>query len=32
MIQPLLFATLAAIGNALFVYGQRGANASANPF
>lgn len=32
MIQPLLFATLAAIGNALFVYGQRGANPSENPF
>ena len=32
MMQPLLFATLAAIGNALFVYGQRGASASPNPF
>jgi drug/metabolite transporter (DMT)-like permease len=30
--KPLLFALLAAIGNALFVYGQRGAPQSANPF
>ena len=27
-----LFALLAAMGNALFVYGQRGSEASANPF
>ncbi|NKB76559.1 MAG: EamA family transporter [Gammaproteobacteria bacterium] len=27
-----LFALLAAMGNALFVYGQRGSQASANPF
>lgn len=32
MLQPLLFATVAAVGNAIFVYGQRGAAASANPF
>lgn len=32
MMQPLLFATLAAIGNAIFVYGQRGAHSSENPF
>ncbi len=30
--QPLMFATLAAIGNAIFVYGQRGASGSENPF
>jgi drug/metabolite transporter (DMT)-like permease len=30
--QPLLFATLAAVGNAIFVYGQRGTNPSENPF
>ncbi|TQV80480.1 EamA family transporter [Denitrobaculum tricleocarpae] len=32
MLQPVLFATLAAVGNAIFVYGQRGAATSANPF
>ena len=32
MLQPILFATLAAIGNAIFVYGQRGAATSENPF
>ena len=32
MLKPLLFASLAAFGNALFVYGQRGAAPSANPF
>ena len=32
MLKPLLFATLAAVGNALFVYGQRGTTAPANPF
>jgi len=32
MLKPLLFATLAAIGNALFVFGQRGATPPANPF
>ena len=32
MLKPLLFASIAALGNALFVYGQRGAGPSANPF
>lgn len=32
MLKPLLFALLAASGNALFVYGQRGAQHSSNPF
>ncbi|MBT6096148.1 MAG: EamA family transporter [Rhodospirillaceae bacterium] len=32
MLKPLLFATLAAIGNAVFVYGQRAAQPTANPF
>jgi len=32
MLKPLLFATLAAVGNALFVYGQRGVSPPANPF
>ncbi|WP_282609143.1 EamA family transporter [Pelagibius sp. Alg239-R121] len=32
MLQPLLFATLAAVGNAIFVYGQRGAATPENPF
>ena len=32
MLRPLLFALFAALGNALFVYGQRSATASANPF
>jgi len=32
MFKMLLFATLAAVGNAIFVYGQRGAGQSANPF
>jgi len=32
MLKPLLFATLAAIGNAMFAYGQRGASAPGNPF
>jgi len=32
MLKPLLFASLAAIGNALFVYGQRGVAPPANPF
>ena len=32
MLKPLMFATLAAIGNGLFVYGQRGAAAPTNPF
>jgi drug/metabolite transporter (DMT)-like permease len=30
--KPLVFAFLAACGNALFVYGQRSAGTSANPF
>ena len=30
--RPLLFALIAACGNALFVYGQRSAAVSANPF
>lgn len=32
MLKPLLLATFAAIGNALFVYGQRSAPPSENPF
>jgi drug/metabolite transporter (DMT)-like permease len=32
MLKPLLFAALAAFGNALFVYGQRGTTPPANPF
>ena len=32
MLKPLLFATLAAVGNALFAYGQRGVTPPANPF
>ncbi len=32
MFKALTFATLAAIGNALFVYGQRRANPTDNPF
>jgi drug/metabolite transporter (DMT)-like permease len=32
MLQPVLFASLAAIGNAIFVYGQRGAAPAENPF
>ena len=32
MLRPLLFALLAACGNALFVYGQRSSVPSANPF
>ncbi len=32
MLQPLLFATLAAVGNAIFVYGQRGVTPPDNPF
>ncbi len=32
MLKPLLFATLAAIGNAVFVYGQRAAQPTPNPF
>ena len=32
MLKPLLFATLAAVGNALYVYGQRGVAAPQNPF
>jgi drug/metabolite transporter (DMT)-like permease len=32
MLKPLLFATLAAFGNALYVYGQRGVTPPANPF
>jgi len=32
MLKPLLFATLAAVGNAFFVYGQRGVTPSPNPF
>ena len=32
MAKALLFALVAAIGNALFVYGQRGTRPSANPF
>ena len=32
MLKPLLFATLAAVGNALFAYGQRGVTPTANPF
>jgi len=32
MLKPLLFASLAAIGNALYVYGQRGVTPPQNPF
>lgn len=32
MLKPLLYALLAAIGNGLFVYGQRGSPQGANPF
>ncbi len=32
MLKPLMFATLAAMGNALFVFGQRAAPPPANPF
>lgn len=32
MLKPLLFASLAAVGNALFVFAQRGATPPANPF
>ena len=32
MLKPLLFAALAAFGNAMFVYGQRGASPGSNPF
>jgi len=32
MLRPLAFALFAAIGNALFVWAQRGAEKSANPF
>lgn len=32
MIKALLFAGLAAFGNAVFVYGQRGSSPSTNPF
>jgi len=32
MLKPLLFATLAAIGNGIMVYGQRGAAPPSNPF
>jgi len=32
MLKPLLFASLAAIGNAVYVYGQRGATPPTNPF
>ena len=32
MLKPLLFATLAAIGNAIMVYGQRATAPTANPF
>ncbi len=32
MLKPLAFALLAAFGNALFVFGQRGAAPGANPF
>ena len=32
MSHPLLFALLAAVGNAIYVYGQRGAVVPANPF
>ncbi|WP_459917786.1 hypothetical protein [Desulfocicer niacini] len=32
MIKPLIFATIAAIGNAIFVFGQKGAQVSKNPF
>jgi drug/metabolite transporter (DMT)-like permease len=32
MLKPLLFASLAALGNALFVYGQRGTTPPVNPF
>lgn len=32
MLKPLLFATIAALGNALFVYGQRAAPLALNPF
>ena len=32
MLKPLLFATLAAIGNAIMVYGQRATAPTTNPF
>jgi len=32
MLKPLLFATIAAVGNALFVYGQRGSAPSPNAY
>ena len=32
MLKPLLFATLAAIGNAIMVYGQRATTPTTNPF
>jgi len=32
MLKPLLFATLAAVGNAIYVYGQRGVTPPQNPF
>lgn len=32
MLRPLLYALLAAVGNAIFVYGQRGSTQGANPF
>jgi drug/metabolite transporter (DMT)-like permease len=32
MVKSILFAGIAAIGNALFVYGQRGSGQSGNPF
>lgn len=32
MINALMFALLAAVGNAIFVYGQRGSTQSENPF
>jgi len=32
MLKPLLFASLAAIGNAIYAYGQRGATPPTNPF
>ncbi len=32
MIKAVIFATIAAVGNAIFVYGQRGSQESKNPF
>lgn len=32
MLRPLIYATIAAVGNALFVYGSRGSAEAKNPF